>query len=190
MKQLLLLTLIVCQLQATAQPMTFQAKRLKYLYEQLEAQPHAPVLQIEYIQEFPGDKMNFIEVFNSHTEDELSTNGKAYVKRFRKLGMDFPDSVLPKSINIGKELPAWSAGPVDELQKGIYYITHDNPQLFVDLVRELKKEEQAGLAKFLYSSPDGKNPNYDIIVEIFNRSGDRKIKKIFTEAPIEKEEDE
>lgn len=166
-----------------AQPMTFQSKRLKYLYDQLEKQPKAPALQIQYIQEFPADKFTFIDVFDSHEDDQLTVMGSEYVQTFRKIGIDFPDLALLKSIRIGKDLPAWSAGPVAELQKGIYLMTHKNPQLFLDIVRELKKDEQTGLARFLYSSPDGnKNINFDILTDILEQAGEKKIRKRFSEA--------
>lgn len=189
MKRLfLIIFVLLLQAEVFAQDLAAQAKQINYYYEQLEKQPLAPILQIKYIQSFPVDKYNFIELFNSHEEDLLAEHGADYVKKFRKLGKQFPDSVLPKSIMIAKDLPAWSAGPVDELQKGIYLVTHENPQLFVNIVRELKKDEQATLAKFLYAGAEGKNVNYDILVEILDRAAERKIKKIFIEAPLEETE--
>lgn len=188
-KTTLFILAILLHTNVFAQSLAEQAKQINYYYEQLEQQPRAPVLQIKYIQSFPIDKYNFIELFNSHEEDLLAEHGADYVKKFRKLGDEFPDSVLPRSIIIAKDMPAWSAGAVEELQKGIYLITHKHPQLFVDVVKELKKDEQASLAKFLYAGADGKNVNYDILVDILDRAAERKIKKIFIEAPLEEPEE-
>lgn len=190
MKRLLIILIMLQVFPSFGQSkLSMQAKKLQYYYDQLQKQPHSPVLQVQYIQEFPADQFNFIELFNSHTGDELTGKGTDYVKFFRKLGNDYPDSVLPKAIAIGKEMPTWSAGPEDELQKAIYYITDKHPQMFVDMVKELKKSEQESLAKFLYAGPEGKNVNYDILVDIFDRAGERKIKKIFAETkPTDTEE--
>lgn len=189
MKNILLLIFFAYHTHAACQHLSPKAQKLEYLYEQLEVQLHAPILQVQYIQEFPDTKTAFIELFNAHTEDELARDGVAYVKKFRKLGYDYPDSVLPKAIAIGKELPAWSAGVVDELQKTIYSITGKNPALFATYVKELKKDEQASLATFLYTSPNGRNPNYDILIDIFDRAGQPKIKKIFINSPTEQIEE-
>lgn len=162
---------------------------MQHAYEELSKVPHAAILQIKYIQTFPDNKVDFIDIFNAHTGYELSEKGVDYVKRFRKLGYDYPDSVLPKSIQIGKDLATWSLGPVNELQKTIYYITGKNPQLFVDIVRELKKEEQVSLANFLYAGENGKNINYDNLIQIFEKTGDRKLLKIFTQANEEHNDD-
>lgn len=187
MKKLLFI-LILLQVPAFAQKLSPQAEQLKYYLGQLKLQPHAPILQMKYIEIFPGNQFDFMEMFSSHTKHELTTNGKDYVKQFRKLGADYPDSVLKKAIAIGKDMPTWSAGPVDELQKAVYYITNEHPNTFLNLVRDLKKNEQATLANFLYASADGKNVNYDILVDIFDKTGERKIKKIFEEAPAKTEE--
>ena len=167
-----------------------KAVLIQHTYEELRKVPHGAILQIKYIQAFPDNKTDFIDIFNAHTGYELSEKGVDYVKKFRKLGYDYPDSVLPKSIQIGKDLTTWSLGPVNELQKTIYYLTGKNPQLFVDIIRELKKEEQISLANFLYAGENGKNINYDNLIEIFEKTGDRKLLKIFTEVNKEHQDDQ
>ena len=189
-KILYIVTILVCGTQlALAQPQQLSkyAAKVQYAYQELQKVPHGAILQIKYIQIFPDNKVDFIDIFNAHDGKELSQQGKDYVKQFRKLGYDYPDSVLPKSIAIGKDLTTWSSGPVNELQKAIYYITGKNPQLFVDIVRILKKEEQISLAKFLYDGPDGKNINYDNLLQIFNKAGDRRLIKIFEQVEKDKE---
>ncbi len=166
------------------------AFRVQHAYKELKKVPHAAILQIKYIQIFPDNKVDFINIFNAHTGYELSEKGVDYIKTFRKLGYDYPDSVLPKSIKIGKDLNTWSLGPVNELQKTIYYITGKNPQLFVDIVRELKKEEQISLAKFLHAGEKGKNINYDNLLQIFTKAGEKKLLKIFTMVDKEPQNDE
>lgn len=180
MKKLLIL-LILLQFSAQAQKLSPKAKQLMYYYQQIQQTPHAPVLHFKFIQTFPTTKFDFVDLFDAHTEDELAVKGTEYVKTFRKLGKLYPDSVLPRAIMIGKDMPTWSAGPADELQKTIYYLTNDHPQMFLDIVWELKKDERKALAQFLYSSPSGKNENYDILLELFDKVGDKKTKKIFEE---------
>lgn len=180
MKQVLTAILLMLYVCAHAQQMSPQALKLKVAYEKLQLQPKAPILQIQFIQAFPGNKVDFIDVFNSHKQDQLAANGVDYVKKFRKLGYDFMDSVLPKAIAIGKDLPTWSEGTVDELQKTIYYLTNKNPQLFVETVRKLNKDEQASLAVFLYAGEGNKpNENYPVLVDIFEIA-DKRIHKIFS----------
>ena len=180
MKKLLIALVLMWQVCVYAQQMSPQALKLKIAYEKLQQQPHAPILQIQFIQAFPGNKVDFIDIFNSHTRDQLTTDGVDYVKKFRKLGYDFMDSVLPKAIAIGKDLPTWSEGAVDELQKTIYYLTNKNPQLFVETVRKLNKDEQESLAVFLYAGEGGKpNENYPVLLDIFNIA-DKRIHKIFS----------
>ncbi|HEY9177876.1 MAG TPA: hypothetical protein VIN07_09310 [Flavipsychrobacter sp.] len=163
-----------------AQQLSPQALRLKKAYEALQQQPHAPILQIQFIQAFPGNKVDFIDVFDAHTQDQLAGKSIDYIKKFRKLGYDYMDSVLPKAIAIGKELPTWSEGAVDELQKTIYYLTNRNPQLFVETVRKLNKEEHESLAVFLYAADGGKpNENYPVLLDIFDIA-DKRIHKIFS----------
>lgn len=161
--------------------LSYDAKLIKHVYEKLEKTPHAPILQIQYIDVFPKNKEDFIDVFYHHTEDELAINGTDYVKKFRKLGYDYPDSVLKKSITIAKNMTAWSPGAVDELQKGIYYLTGKNPQLFVDITRELKKEEQEALARFMYYGENGEHVNYKALLSIIESTDLKKLKEIFAE---------
>lgn len=148
----------------------------------MQKQPNAPVLQIGFISAFPDNKRDFMDLFNAHTRDELAGTGVDYVKTFRKLGYDFEDSVLPKAISIGKDMPTWSEGVVDELQKTIYYCTNKHPQLFADIVGKMKKSEQISLARFLYSGRGGTNENYDILLQILEKAGERKAHKSFMEA--------
>ncbi len=179
MKGLLTVLLLGLQISAYGQQLSQQAQKLKQAYEALQQQPHAPILQLRYVHTFPGNKVDFIEVFDAHTQDQLAGKSVDYVKKFRKLGYDYIDSVLPKSIAIGKDLPTWSEGAVDELQKTIYYLTNKNPQMFVDIVRSLKKEEQESLAVFLHAGEGGKqNENYMVLVDMFNKA-DKKLYKIF-----------
>lgn len=180
MKKLLMIILLAQQVGVCAQGLSPQAQKLKQTYEALQQQPHAPIIQVQFIQAFPGNKVDFIEVFNAHTQDQLAGKSVDYIKKFRKLGYDYIDSVLPKSIAIGKDLPTWSEGAVDELQKTIYYLTNKNPQLFVETVRKLNKEEQESLAVFLYAGEGGKpNENYPVLLDIFNIA-DKRIHKIFS----------
>jgi len=188
MKKLLIIALLLIQSFAYGQPLSPQAKKVKHAYDELLKLPHAPVLQIKYIQVFPGNKVDFMDVFNAHTQDQLAGKSVDYVKKFRKLGYDYIDSVLPKSIQIGKEMPTWSEGAVDELQKTIYYLTNKNPMLFVNTVKELTKEEQALLASFLISGEGGvKNVNYDTLLDILDKAGEKKLHKIFSEATLQQE---
>lgn len=168
---------------AWAQKLSPESKKVKYAYDELMKLPTGALLQVKYIQAFPANRNDFINIFNPDNQQELTTHGVDYVKKFRKLGFDYPDSVLPKSIMIGKDLNAWSEGVVDQLQKTIYYITDKNPQLFVNTVKLLKKDEQERLANFLYAGPNGKNENYEVLVQIFEKAGEKKILNIFKAAP-------
>ncbi len=180
MKKLLTAILLMLYVCVDAQQMSPHALKLKVAYEKLQQQPHAPILQIQFIQAFPGNKVDFIDIFNAHTQDQLAAKSVDYVRKFRKTGYDFMDSVLPKAVAIGKGLPTWSEGAVDELQKTIYYLTNKNPQLFVETVRKLNKEEQESLAVFLYAGEGGKpNENYHVLLDIFNIA-DKRIHKIFS----------
>lgn len=180
MKKLLAVILLMLPVCLLAQQLSPQALKLKVAYEKLQQQPHAPILQIQFIQAFPENKVDFIDIFNAHTQDQLAAKGVDYVKKFRKLGYDYMDSVLPKAIAIGKDLPTWSEGAVDELQKTIYYLTNKNPQLFVEAVRKLNKGEQESLAAFLYTGEGGKpNENYPVLLDIFDIA-DKRIHKIFS----------
>lgn len=188
MKRLLIILLACCQLAVSAKDVSPQAKKLRYYYEQLQRQPHAPVIHMQFIQAFPNNKKDFIDVFNHHTHDQLAASAEDYVKRFRKLGYDYTDSVLQKSIIIGVELAAWSDGPVNELQKTIYYLTNKKPMLLVEMTRKLTKSQQNNLAQFLRSGPDGKeNENYPTLLDIFDKA-DKRILKVFTEAKMATEE--
>lgn len=189
-RHILLIFILLLQLSAKGQHISETAKKVKHYYLEMKKQPHAPVLQIKYIEVFPDNKVEFMELFNAHTQDELAANGVDYVKKFRKLGYDFPDSVLPKAIHIGKDMPTWSEGVVDELQKTVYYVTNKNPQMFADIVSEMKKEEQVSLARFLYSSRDGMNMNYNVLLEILEKAGERKAHKSFMEATVTEKEEE
>lgn len=180
MKKMFAAILLIIPFCVHAQQLSPQALKLKKTYEALQQQPHAPILQIQFIQAFPGNKVDFIEVFDAHTQDQLAGKSVDYVKKFRKLGYDYMDSVLPKAVAVGKDLPTWSEGAVDELQKTIYYLTNKNPQLFVESVRKLNKEEQESLAVFLYSGEGGKpNANYPALLDIFNIA-DKRIHKVFS----------
>jgi|GEM_PF-5621846 len=193
MRRIFILIILLLQLSAYGQPMSEAAKKIMYYYNELEKVPHAPVLQIKFISSIPGNKVDFMEVFNAHTQDQLAVKGVDYVKLFRKLGYDYADSVLPKAINIGKDMPTWSEGVVDELQKTIYYITNKKPQMFADIVGEMKKSEQISLARFLYSSRNGKNENYEVLLQILEKAGQRKAHKSFMEAttmPLQEEDTE
>lgn len=190
MRNTLLIFILLLQLQGYGQHLSETAKKVKVYYHEMEKQPHAPVLQIKYIEVFPDNKVDFMEVFNAHTQDQLAANGVDYVKKFRKLGYDFPDSVLPKAIHIGKDMPTWSEGVADELQKTIYYVTNKNPQMFADIVSEMKKEEQVSLARFLYSSREGMNVNYNVLLEILEKAGERKAHKSFMEATTMPQQEE
>lgn len=186
MKHILITLFLFSQFAAIAQvnKMSKQAIILRQRYEAAVHQPHAPVLQIQFIDAFPDNKVDFIDIFNHHTQDQLAAKSVDYVKKFRKLGYDYTDSVLLKSIKIGKELTAWSEGPVDELQKTIYYLTNKDPMLFVVYVRELKKTEQATLAQFLRSGESAKeHVNYPTLLDIFDKA-DKRIYKIFAAAPL------
>lgn len=184
MKRLLILLLALCQLSAYGKDVSPQAKKLRYYYEQLQLQPHAPVIHMQFIQAFPGNKKDFIDVFNHHTKDELAGTAVDYVKKFRKLGYDYTDSVLQKSINIGVEMAAWSDGAADELQKTVYYLTNKKPMLFVEMVRRLTKTEQEKLAQFLRSGGgDTENVNYPTLLDLFDKT-DTRIRKVFTDAKL------
>lgn len=187
MRALFTALLLSWQILSFGQHLSPQAEKLKAAYEALQQQPHAPILQIRYIQAFPGNKVDFIDIFNAHTQDQLTAMGADYVKKFRKLGYDYMDSVLPKAITIGKELPTWSEGAVDELQKTVYYLTNKNPQLFVNIVRGLKKEEQESLATFLYATRGGgQNENYAVLLDIFDKA-DKRLYKIFSALVVQPE---
>lgn len=187
----LILLLALVTNRGYCQKLSPQAEKVRMAYEAVMKQPHAPILQIRYIQAFPSTQLEFIDIFNAHNADELSATGADYVKKFRKLGYDYPDSVLPKAISIGKNMPTWSAGAVDELQKTIYYLTEKDPQLFVNTVRELKKEEQTTLAQFLIMGPyNARNKNYDVLLDIFDKTGDKKLYKIFSGTKIIADETE
>ncbi len=188
MKRLLTVILMMLHVAAIGREISPQAKKLRYYYESMIKQPHAPVIKIQFIQAFPANKKDFIDVFNHHTKDELAATGEDYVKTFRKLGYDFTDSVLQKSIYIGVDLAAWSSGPVNELQKTIYYLTNKKPMLFVNMVRELTKAQQNDLAQFLRSGAgDVENENYPTLLDLFEKT-DTRIYKIFRDAKMATEE--
>lgn len=189
MKRLLIITaLLLLQAVTYSKEASPLAKKLRYYYEMMLRQPHAPVINMQFIQAFPNNKRDFIDVFNHHTRDQLAASGEDYVKRFRKLGYDYTDSVLKKSIVIGIDLEAWSDGPVNELQKTIYYLTNKKPMLFVEMTRELTKSQQASLAQFLRSGPGEKeNENYPTLLDLFDKT-DKRLLKIFSEAKMATEE--
>lgn len=184
-KVLLLIIVLLLPIISDAQKLSAKSEVVYKAYNKLKKVPHAPVLQIRYIEVFPDNKTDFIDIFNPHTKDQLTEIGIECVKKFRKLGYDFTDSVLLKSILIGKDLPVWSAGPVDEIQKTIYLLADKNKQLFIDIVEDLKKEEQESLAAFLYSGPIGGNENFGFITDITKFYGSRKLYKIFEATPEE-----
>ena len=71
MRQIFILIILLLQLPAYGQPMSEAAKKIMYYYNELEKVPHAPVLQIKCITSIPGNKVDFMEVFNAHTQDSL-----------------------------------------------------------------------------------------------------------------------
>ncbi|MCB0700712.1 MAG: hypothetical protein KDC11_12710 [Chitinophagaceae bacterium] len=184
----LAIIMLVMPVSLSAQKLSREAEKVKFAYDELMKTPLAPVMQIRYLQAFPDNADDFINVFNPHTHDQLQEVAVDYVKRFRELGYDFEDSVLPKSIAIGKQLTTWSPGAVDELQKTIYFVTDKHRQKFLDIVKEMKNEEIQSMARFLYSGKKGENKNYYVLIEIIERAGEKRIAKQFYK--VAKEESE
>lgn len=163
-----------------AQKLSPKAELIYEAYQDIEQQPHAPILQMRFIEVFPASKQDFIDIFNPHTGKELNDVSIEYIKKLRKLGYDYTDSVLLKCIMIGKEIPTWSKGQIDELQKTIYLLADHEKQLFVNIVSEMKKEEQEALATFLSSGENGRNKNYGFIVDLTKLYGTHKLYKVFS----------
>lgn len=158
-----------------------EAKRIRYAYDELVKVPHSSVTQLTFIQVFPATRDAFINILNPDTQDELTDIGADVVKHFREVGKDWPDSVLRKSILIAKDLNVWSKGPAGELQKTIYLLTSEHPFIFINAVNELKSNEQAALGGFLSSGKDGTNKNFDALVDLLERAGEKKMVKRFKE---------
>lgn len=182
--------LILCLLPICmyAQKLSPEAAAVKYAYDELMKTPLAPVMQIRYLRAFPDNADDFINVFNPHTRDQLHEVAIDYVKKFRELGYDFEDTVLPKSIAIGKDLTTWSPGAVDELQKTIYFVTDKHRQKFIDIVKEMKNHEIESLASFLYAGSKGENKNYFTLIAIIERADERRIAKQFYKVAKEQTE--
>lgn len=177
---------------ANAQELSPLALKIYKAYDNQEQQPHAPILQMEYLNTFPYDADTFMAVFNPHTEDQLTEVGEKYIRRFRELGYDYPDTALKRAMYIGSGMKTWSKGAVAELQKTIFYLTDKNRELFIDILDSMKRDEQEGLARFLYAGVKGDNVNYGFITDVVRLHGNKKLYKIFERIPeeIKKEQEE
>lgn len=170
---------------STAQKLHPTAERIHTAYEKLQQLPHAPILQMEYLNTFPYNTDSFMSAFNPHTEDQLTDVSVEYLKRYRELGYDYPDTSLKRAMYIGSNMRTWSRGAVEELQKTIYYLTDKNRDLFTDILDSMKKNEQEGLAKFLYAGENGTNVNYGFITDVVRLHGTKKLYKMFVKVPEE-----
>lgn len=145
----LLISVLLFPFLASAQELLQESKDIRAAYTELMREEKATVLQIRFIETFPGDKETFMNVFNPPSFGQLTKEGPVYVQKFCDLGDLHTKAILSKSLAIAKGLIS-TFGVTECLQSTIYKLYLKEPEFFIAQLNQMKKKELEDLGAFLH----------------------------------------
>jgi hypothetical protein len=152
-----------------------EAIKVKTAFENLSVDPDNKKLQKDYISAFPNDTKTFLKVFQTEGFDQLYSESYKYLNELERCSSSFPNEVINKCINIGKNL-VWDADAVGQLQHISVTLNAKYISVFVNCYRKLNTKEQDNLIKF-YADVENHNAYkiYQDLIDKLNSVGQRDI---------------
>lgn len=182
MRILLILTFFFHATFCFSQTLFPEAQKIKYAFEKLSADSNNQKLQIEYIESFPSDTKSFLKVFQTYNSEQLYSVSFEYLGMLKQCAENFPEKVLSKCIDIGKNL-VWEADAVGGLQHLSVEIAVKNVNIFVEKYKTLNSKEQNHLIKF-YADVENHRAytEYQDMIEALKSVGEMNIARKFEKA--------
>jgi hypothetical protein len=138
--------LLFCKVGFT-QTLNADAIRVKSAYEIFLTDTSSKKLQKIYIDSFPSDANSFLAIFQSTEFDQLYMDSYKYIEAFEKCGTTFPEEVISKCVDIGKNL-AWDADAIGHLQLISVDLALTHLNVFITKYKTLNKKDQSKLITF------------------------------------------
>ncbi|OSZ78982.1 hypothetical protein CAP35_12250 [Chitinophagaceae bacterium IBVUCB1] len=129
-------------------PLIPPADRVWRSYQILEKNKLAIIQQLDFINNFPKTKDDFVAVFDPDDRKQLHYVYDTYLTALEEAGKVLPDSVLKTGIGICKQMK-WASGVSDRLQHVVLVVAADNPEIFVEQAYKLKRKELEALIQYL-----------------------------------------
>ena len=184
-----LLAMSVCVNLCFSQALSPAATKLKTAYVQLKIYPGAKPKQLAYLKAFPQNKQQFTEIFDPSNFGQLYKNSLEYINSFFGLAQNYPDEIMEKSINLGKNME-WRADAIGFLQNGIMELATQRTQLFATKVKALPVHDIDNLIKFLADEEGIKNDlQYQHLIDILRKHGDSGLADKFVAARTAREKE-
>jgi len=181
MHQILALTVLLFAMHAGAQEgrLSPQARELTQALAVLRARPDDSAAQLRYLNTFPKDYREFLNLFDLDHElydghdfvDALSLTGKVHEAELGKLLVG-----LAKDAHYDADAPSY-------LQHVTAIYAGRHPKTFADLLRPLPIQKQVQLITFLADvEAHDSYPEYQAIIDGLKRVGEAKLAMRFEEA--------
>jgi hypothetical protein len=131
-----------------SQSLSKASLRIKAAWQELNKHPYSKQTQLAYLKVFPQNKQQFVELFDKEDFSQLYSGSYKYITTFIELSKHYPDQVMDKAINIGKEL-VWDADATGQLQQAIVNLGCENTRIFLNKIKALPTSQTNQLIKFL-----------------------------------------
>ena len=160
--------------------LSYDAKKIKEMYDIMQKVPDAAEVHQRYIKAFPANRDVFMEVFNSPQKDQLYDQSHSYILGMKQAATSYPDQVLYKCLLISADLKAWSKGPAEDLQNVIYDVALNNIDTFIVIIGNFKKSTTFNVAKFLAAhTNDTINPKFHELIALLEQRNQKRLLKLF-----------
>ena len=184
-----LLLIVIQSFVSLAQPLSRESKKVKLAFDALAKTPKSRQKQLDYLKSFPQDKQQFIAVFDQNDFSELYSDSYEYITAFFKLSKYYPQQVMDKSINIGKDLK-WNADAVGYLQHHIVILGNQQIKIFSTELRRLPESQVNGLITFLADVENHKAySEYQQLINTLNQIGAKDLSDKFIKARSKREQE-
>lgn len=163
--------------------LSYDAKKIKEMYDIMQKVPDAAEVHQRYIKAFPSNRDVFMEVFNSPQKDQLYDQSHGYIMGMKQAATSYPDQVLAKCLIIAADMKAWSNGSADDLQNVIYDVAFNNIDTFIVIVGNLQKSTIFNAANFLAAhTNDTINPKFKELIALLEQRNQKRLLKLFHRA--------
>jgi len=182
-----LIASIICINVSFSQALSPAAMKVKTAYVQLKIYPGSKPKQLAYLNAFPQNKQQFVEIFNAPNNGQLTSNSQGFIATFVDMAKNYPTEVIDKSVNIGKDL-THEADAIGQLQHAIVDLGNHYTKLFAKKVNSLSDKESDNLVKFLADAENHSGyTQYQQLTEELSKIGEVKLSNKFVQAKEQRE---
>ena len=153
------------------------AAKVKSAYEKLMVDTSNKTLQKSYVDAFPSNTKTFLNVFQPKNFGQLYEESYKYLQLFEKCATLYPQEVVSKCVNIGKNL-VWDADAVGQIQQISIILSVEYPDIFINEYKTLSIEGQNGLVNF-YADVENfdASPEFQELIDKLNSMGQSAISR-------------